>query len=394
MLHRDILTPLRNKAKVPEHFVGKAEFHLVDYNRMASRCRLLFGDKVFKKFDEKRYVAYLEASAKQALKDPLQKDEKNKGPSVKTGQLLPHEVTAKAMRDDGVETNLQWRGLVTKILAERTNNDLKIAAGEKTIDGVGSWLPLVDVSGSMSGEPMEVAVALGLLLAESCPKSNPFYGKVLTFESNPKLVDVNYIPDYETPIDPTLLSEAEVKAKLGSIQQRVNAVKGYSWGGSTNIEKAFDRLLELLTEGGIWGKKPKAGVTSDFVRNTKLVIFSDMEFDQARRDYYSSNSSWSTTHENIVKKFENAGFEKGAVPLIVYWNLRASRSTPVQKANHNVVALLSGFSAGILKTFMTGKVEDFTPWGQMLQSIRAELYNDLKIAAADEDSSGAHFFLG
>jgi len=32
--------------QVPEHFVGRGEWDLVNYKRMASRCRMLYGEKV------------------------------------------------------------------------------------------------------------------------------------------------------------------------------------------------------------------------------------------------------------------------------------------------------------------------------------------------------------
>ena len=138
----------------------------------------------------------------------------------------------------------------------------------------------------MSGEPMEVAVALSLLLAESCPTTNPFYGQILTFESRPQLCQLKNIPDYERAYDPTLMSQAAIASKLGSLKSRVHDVKRYPWGGSTDVEAAFDKLLELLTtKQGLNNRKRKAGVTDDFVRNTKLVIFSDMEFDVAAGHY-------------------------------------------------------------------------------------------------------------
>uniref|UniRef100_A0A7S4DK63 DUF2828 domain-containing protein n=1 Tax=Lotharella globosa TaxID=91324 RepID=A0A7S4DK63_9EUKA len=43
---RDVLSPLRRYAEVPEHFVGRGEWDLVNYKRMASRCRMLYGEKV------------------------------------------------------------------------------------------------------------------------------------------------------------------------------------------------------------------------------------------------------------------------------------------------------------------------------------------------------------
>lgn len=46
-------------------------------------------------------------------------------------------------------------------------------------------LAICDVSGSMSGTPMEVSVALGVVVSELSVE--PWKGKLITFSKNPKL---------------------------------------------------------------------------------------------------------------------------------------------------------------------------------------------------------------
>ena len=48
-----------------------------------------------------------------------------------------------------------------KVKEEKSEDE----ATEKIVD-LGNIVPLVDVSGSMSGTPMEVAIALGILVSE------------------------------------------------------------------------------------------------------------------------------------------------------------------------------------------------------------------------------------
>jgi hypothetical protein len=79
----------------------------------------------------------------------------------------------------------------------------------------------------------------------------------------------------------------------------------------------------------------------------KVFVFSDMEFDQA-----SATPSWETDYEAIRRKYSEAGYG-AAVPQIVFWNLRDSRSVPVM-AEQNGVALVSGFSKNMLKLFLDG----------------------------------------
>nr|GLL41158.1 uncharacterized protein LOC109185905 isoform X3 [Ipomoea trifida] len=75
----------------------------------------------------------------------------------------------------------------------------------------------------------------------------------------------------------------------------------------------------------------------------RVFVFSDMEFDQV------SENSWETDYEVIQRKFREKGFTN--VPEVVFWNLRASQSTPVV-GNQSGVALVSGFSKNLLTIFL------------------------------------------
>ncbi|KAL6177890.1 hypothetical protein ACLB2K_049411 [Fragaria x ananassa] len=149
-----------------------------------------------------------------------------------------------------------------------------------------------DVSRSMDGTPMEVCVSLGLLVSE--------------------------------------LSEEPWKGKV------------------------FDLILQVAVNGNL---KPEQMIK-------RVFVFSDMEFDLASGHrsfeywgYHNHNAqireegkSWETDYEVIQKKFRERGYGD-AVPQIVFWNLRDSKSTPVL-ATQPGVALLSGFSKNALKMFL------------------------------------------
>merc|ERR1719453_2032646 len=61
------------------------------------------------------------------------------------------------------------------------------AALPKSVD-LGKMVPLVDVSGSMHGKPMEAAIGLGLLVSELTHPA--FRHRALTFESRPEWVQL------------------------------------------------------------------------------------------------------------------------------------------------------------------------------------------------------------
>ncbi len=390
---RDVLSRIHRAAQVPEHFVGRAQWDQVNYNRMASRCRLLYGTKVFRKHDEKRYDAYLQRSAVSQLTDKAAKG------GVKTGALLPHEITSKAdllekSEEDKaspaylaktLEFNLQWWGLVRACREARAED----AGGEG--GGLGNCLPMCDVSGSMQGTPMEVSVALSILLAESMPRDSPLFGKIMTFHEQPKLCSLQDIPDYDgeeaektrtalaaaaAAADPAAAVSSEqtrqLLSHLGNIGARAGEVLGYEWGGSTNIEAAFNLMLALAREHHL---------DAAYVSRTCLVIFSDMEFDEARGIGYSPREnvqqSWDTMHEHIQKRFAAAGYP--VLPRIVYWNLRASLSQPIKEQDRKNVVLLAGFSAGLLRSFLKGQLDDFNPIRQLQQVLSGPLYEQLVV---------------
>lgn len=93
--HRDLLVPLHERAKVPETFIGRQAFHKVNYDRMSSMCRTVHGLRVFRKNDQQRYDAVLEAAVAQMYTKVMADPQYDKE-VVKTGALLPHEIIRTA----------------------------------------------------------------------------------------------------------------------------------------------------------------------------------------------------------------------------------------------------------------------------------------------------------
>ncbi|CAN1294562.1 Uncharacterized protein L728 [Linum perenne] len=172
-------------------------------------------------------------------------------------------------------------------------------------------IAVCDVSGSMSGIPMEVCVALGLLVSEL--SEEPWKGKVITFSENPEMHLV----------------------EGSSLKEKTEFIRRMNWGGSTNFYKVFDKILETAVANNL----------NEDQLIKRVFVFSDMEFHQA------SKTKWETDYKAIQRKFGEKGYKK--VPEIVFWNLRDSRATPVT-GTENGVAMVSGFSKNLLTMFMDG----------------------------------------
>ncbi|GJZ62249.1 DUF2828 domain-containing protein [Tanacetum coccineum] len=125
-------------------------------------------------------------------------------------------------------------------------------------------------------------------------------------------------------------------------------------------KKVFDLILEVASNNRL----------SEDEMIKRVFVFSDMEFDQASR------KKWETDYQAIKRKFAEKGYG-GAVPEIVFWNLRDSRATPVA-GRENGVALVSGFSKNLMTLFMED-MGSINPEGVMDLVISGEEYNKLVV---------------
>ncbi|KAL1221676.1 hypothetical protein V5N11_009186 [Cardamine amara subsp. amara] len=290
-LRKQVLVPLRKTLQLPEVYMGAKNWGTLPYKRVASVAMKTYKELFFK-HDKERFLEYLE-------------DARSGKTTIAAGAVFPHEIIQDLDdEDDGQVAELQWKRMV---------DDLK-KKGSLT-----NCIAISDVSGSMTGTPMEVAVALGLLVSEL--SEEPWRGKLITFSENPELQSV----------------------EGDDLSSKTEFVRKMEWGMNTDFQKVFDLILEVAVEGRL---KPEEMIK-------RVFVFSDMEFDEAS----SSKNGWETDYQVIVKKFKEKGYGE-VVPEIVFWNLRDSRSTPVQE-RENGVALVSGFSKNLIKLFLDndGKID-------------------------------------
>ncbi|KAL6874120.1 hypothetical protein ACP4OV_014202 [Aristida adscensionis] len=276
---RKALVPLRRALKLPEIYISARAWGDVVYERVASVAMKNYTE-LFLKYDAERFQDYLD-------------DVKSGKTKIAAGALLPHEIL-ESIGTDGV-ADLQWERMVSDLRAQgKLNNCIAVC----------------DVSGSMDGLPMDVCVALGLLLSEL--SDEPWHHRVITFSARPQL----HLISGET------------------LWEKTNFIREMHWDMNTDFQAVFDNLLRVAVAGNLPPER--------MVR--KVFVFSDMEFDQA------SSRPWETDYEAITRKFTEAGYGD-AVPEIVFWNLRDSMSVPVTACQKGV-ALVSGFSKNMVKLFL------------------------------------------
>ena len=351
-----LINKIRRDAKVPEAFIGSGSWDEIDPNVISGRCRLLYGT-VFCK----HVPGYVESIA-----EP--KNMKN----VNVGGVLLHELMCKAVilriadkefddrkpyRDNAInvfETTLLTYEESSALAAEqRASMGQECQAmfmkklyvimkkfGRKAFRA----LCMADVSGSMDGTPMQVAIAMGIAVSSLQPHSSSFRNKILTFEDTPKIVQLE---------EPVNLAEAALKV--------VNA----DWGGSTDFEKALELYLQLDKN-----EEREPGT---------LLIISDMQFNQARLD---SNIPWESTYERMLRRFSE---EDREMPLIIFWSVRDTKTVAIQSEKMRGVVMLGGFSDVLLESIFDPELKDRTPESELKKYLSKPELKCIRLSLSDED---------
>ena len=204
---------------------------------------------------------------------------------------------------------------------------------------LGNMVAMVDVSGSMEGDPMNAAIALGCRVAEKSVLGK----RVITFSSNPSWVDLDGCDTFTSMVDK---------------MQRAD------WGQRTNIYKAFTLVLDAIEQ---------AMLTPEQVEKMIFAIFSDMQIDNSDGEVTGSNRN--TLFENISELYAKRGLKMHGVPFkpphLLFWNLRSTTGTPVLSSEKNV-SMMSGFSAALLNLYCeTGidALQSASPWSSLLEML-------------------------
>lgn len=297
--YRKLLSAIRANLVLVESLMSAGKFAEINYAHVPSRAAMLLR-KAFSKRDAERYVAYLEAV----------KSGKTK---INATTLYPHELVSKYMGyvrnvDETIEA--QWKALPN--YAEDNDQNAIV---------------VVDVSASMSGLPMQIAIALGLYISER--NVGAFKDHFITFSERPTL---------ERVVGNTLL-------------ERVHNLQNANWGGNTNLQAVVDLILNTARKNKVpQNEMPK-----------KLYIVSDMQFDSAMGRY--------SNFDAMKQKYAQYGYE---FPTIVFWNVSSRRDEAPVTEDDRGAFLVSGYSPSIFKATINAKAVN--PMDMMLEVLNSDRY--------------------
>ena len=372
-LYREFLS-LNNSGNLEQNMCSKnwSEIGKEDYlskipGKAMSKYRYAFLDefKYGEKSGERRHTLdeertllreNLKALTTKALENPEQASKLIKGSKT----MQPHELVREIysnMRNPSYEVSpvheAQWVAMREKIKEKGSLSDTIVMS---------------DVSGSMSGIPMEVSIALGMMIAEV--QEGAWANRVMTFSENPSWFALPRESFYD-------------KTKDASLKEKVTALAGAPWGGSTNMEKAFDLVLEVA----------KANNIPNEMMPKQFIILTDMCWNTATRAYnYNSRSYNSEPQLKIYKKrFEDAGYD---FPVIVLWTLRANDVTYQNESNDLGVINLAGFSIALLKSILEGSELDLTKMtacDMLLETLSKKRYDEVFDGIKEVSQEGSPF---
>lgn len=315
--YRKMLSEGRKACNLVETLMSQNHWDNIDFSCLPSRAGLLYKNAFARREETKaRYAEFMA----------------NKDTKVNASVLTPVDIASQIYDNRHVDT-------------------IKRNAWQKYWDALPDYyhgheepgIAVVDVSGSMYGQPLEAAVSMGAYIAER--GQGPFKNHFITFSAHPQLVEFT-----------------------GSdIFDKFWRARFAAWGNNTNIEAVFDLLLQT----GLKNHVPNSEMPKT------IYIFSDMEFDHCvisnsmpnRYGLNLNNTQIDTVLEVQAQKWKFYGYE---VPRIIFWNLDARQN--------NIPAIgpgfsyISGFSMNMIEAVLSGK----DGYDLMLQKLDSIRYNIIK----------------
>ena len=212
----------------------------------------------------------------------------------------------------------------------------------KQTGALGKMIAMVDASGSMYGDPINAAIALGIRVAEKSMLGK----RVLTFSASPNWVNLSG--------QDTFVEMVETVARAGG-------------GLNTNFSAALNMILDAIIL-----QKLKPEDVEDMV----LAVFSDMQMDQADKNFKSLMDLIETKYADAGQRLWGKPFK---APHILFWNLSSTSGFPTLSTEKNC-SMMSGYSPALLNLFCEEGLESLqscTPWSLFVKSLDNERYKIL-----------------
>lgn len=337
--YRRDIAAVTKKLNVPETHMCDGTWRDISFKTVPGRC-LKIHSLAFQNLTKKRVTRFPDNEDRVACAANYSEftEDIKEGKVVAHGAnvVFPHEIIQELMP-------AHWGNYHTKVVTDQNETVLESQFEDITRRFATGLLKntvvMCDVSGSMSGTPVHVCIALGLICASL--NEGPFKDHIITFDSKPTLV----------PVSPLL-----------SLRKKVEVLAKVPWGCSTNLEKAIDLMMTTTRRAKM---RPEDAPKY-------LLVITDMGFDEL------SGGRGETHIESIKQKFHKNEYP---IPTIVIWNVRAAFKQFSHDAFEKGVVTLSGWSPSILKMFE--QQEFTTPYDCVRKILDDARYDPVRAAVAE-----------
>ena len=268
----------------------------------------------------------------------------NPAHSIKGSRVGLHHFVKDAIHYIDYDSN---DPLVKTVLNSQWHNS---ASNTKPLQNM---IAMVDVSGSMDGDPLYCAIGLGIRVAEK----SVLGPRIMTFSSKPAWINLDHcILNGDT-----------------DIIECVKTVQTADWGMNTNFYAALSLILDQIVF-------MKMSATN--VKELVLAIFSDMQIDSGDPSYSDPMM------EQIRVKYAEAGIrccgEPYDPPHILFWNLRSTDNFPTLTTQVGA-SMMSGFNPALLNAFCQDGMQSLhscTPYDVLQLQLENPRYNPLENACS------------
>jgi len=319
----------------------------IDFTKAPGRCQHVH-KAAFEKHRPDRWAAYLES-----LNAPDSKGAK--GTSVFITDLC-----GRLSPCDDKLAEAQWKDQVKNL------REAAAANGHDLGEFLSNFVCLLDFSGSMMGEPIKLAMAMGAFITPL--QKGAFRNKCISFETRPHWIDIT---------------------GTRSVHEAIRVYQRSPWGGSTNFISAHSMILQVLRN------EKRRGTSNEGIKSLLpkfFLVVSDMQFDSA----HQIAGGWQTMHTTLQTLYRDTGMELIGEPLVlppmVYWNARGDTGgMPVCRSSEKAL-FVTGVSTAVVKTFLTSGIEDLasmTPWRYLHKTLTSDWYQRILATPAAAPAAGA-----
>jgi len=308
--------------KVVETPMCAREWKGITYDHVPSVAAARY-QKAFFKHDPEGYKAYRDGLVK--INPETGKTERK----INAGAVFPYDVLKSLRNGDVAVSDAQWEALPNLL------GDNKILPFIDLSSSMGSWGYYGQAHGRNGSTvtPMDIAVSIGCYTAGK--QTGDFAGMWMGFSSRPRMNKMT---------GPLTLSNM------------VNQLDFSDAYGSTNIEAAFNLVLQHAVRHNV----PQSDMPK------MILVVSDMEFDSQRAGLSDF------AFNNAKANFAAAGYD---LPKVVFWHVNGRADNSPVKQDQLGSAMVSGFSPAIFKSILSDKLEDFSPYNVMLETLNAPRYS-------------------